>query len=180
MKRKYLAIITAFVIVSILIFMIPNSETPIIIKKANVEFNIASWSYPDEYGQGIYQIKVEDNETGSWLPTPPDATRNYTESLEYNVSAGYALKLSIYSWLNSTLVGCSSMSEGQLYQRHNVTLRLWNGVVLFTQENFTYFNSYISGVMYHYAYYVILDFITELFTNYIAVISYEIYYATYE
>jgi len=142
------------------------------------KFIISSWVFPyDEYGQGIDALSVYENSTGSWLLVggfAPNVDHEDEGSFNWNVSIG--IKIRVYSWLNSTLTGVSSTAEGKNVQRHNVTVVLTNGTVIFNQNNLTYFNAGAVGPMYEYNYDVVLNFLPECGNIYTVTVTYEIYY----
>lgn len=144
------------------------------IPPVKAKFVIASWSYPDEYGQGISSIYVYENSTGAWLQASKE---DYDESGVLEWDADIAIKLSVWAWFNSTLTGASDSDEGKLYQRHNVSV-ISMGSTVFSQQNFTYYDA-TTGLypdLWWYIYEVVLDFLPEWGQTYVATITYEIFY----
>lgn len=168
----------AGIIVLLTMLILVSSVPP-----ARAQFILASWDYPDEYGQGILGIKMWENSTGSWIAAPyyTDLGQfyylNYHQTdYTYNWSAGAAMKLRADTLLNNTLVGAVDLADGQNYLRHNVTVT-HHGDLIFSQQNFTYSDSTdISAPMYFYEYEVILNFIPEDGQIYIVTVTYEVYY----
>ena len=162
-------------VVVVLVLMIGVSTIPQ--AQANPRFIISSWAYPDEYGQGIDAFTVYENSTGSWLQLDGvDPTVEPTDStvFEWNVSLGIRLRLdTIY---NNELVGADNITDGENYHRYNVTVTRFNGTVVFSQTNFTYFNSWADGSLYLYSYTVILDFVPLEGEVYTATVTYEVFY----
>ena len=80
--------------------------------------------------------------------------------------------------MNSTFMGLTDHVIGQLYQRHNITVRDSGGQIVFQQGNFTYlagdFTTY--APMWHYCYSVTLGFIPIAGEMYWMSITYEIFY----
>lgn len=153
------------------------------IPPAKAQFVLASWDYPDEYGQGIDGMKFWENSTGSWVAAPyytdlgvfyyvnPSIT-GYT----YNWSAGAAMKVRVDTLLNSTLTGATDLADGQNYHQHNVTVTTPSGIV-FSQQNFTYeASSDATAPMYYYEYYAILNFLPVSGLVYTVTIIYEVFY----
>lgn len=147
-------------------------------------FVIASWDYPDQYGQGIDLLHFYENSTGSWLPAwfyIDGVGKFYTlhsyDSYDYfNFSAGVAMKIRVETLFNQTLVNVSSTAEGQKYLRHDVTVSDAYGVV-FSQQNFTYYDVIEFGEdNYYYKYEVVLNFLPVSGEIYTVVVTYEIYY----
>lgn len=150
----------------------------------SAKFVIASWDHPDQYGQGIYLLHFYENSTGSWLPAwyyiegvGKFSTLHYYDSYDYfNFSAGVAMKIRVETLFNQTLVGVGSTSEGQNYLRHDVIVSDAYGVV-FSQQNFTYYDVIDGGENNHYyKYEVVLNFLPVGGEIYTVVVNYEIFY----
>ena len=139
---------------------------------AKAQFIIASWDYPDEYGQGIQQIRVNENSTGSWVLVD---TRDYTESHVYDWEVGGSIQLYVWMYLNSTLTGASDLTNGRNYQRCNVTVTSFEETI-FSQQNFTFQDENDYAEMYLYEYDVILNFIPEYGQIYTVTVIYEVFY----
>lgn len=136
-------------------------------------FILASWSYPDDYGQGIEKIRVYENTTGSWLAV--DDFYYYDSSIvEWNASE--AIKLRTFSYLNASYLLIDYPAEGQLIQRHNVTVTDSFDTVVFSQQNFTYAGGSSSGVMFYYYYEVVLNFLPEYGEVYTISVTYELFW----
>ena len=100
--RKILSgVVVAATIFVILISTIPPAQ-------ASPKFALATWDYPDAYGQGIDSFVLYSNSTGSWVvvdtwyyddlyPAPDPVPRN----------ASQAIKLRVRSIMNTTLVAVS-------------------------------------------------------------------------
>ena len=173
--------------------ILPRRSSDKVPSKGEARFVVSSWDYPDQYGQGIYGVGFYENSTGSWLAAPyythyyPDYHEELGEfyflapsqnSYILNWSAGVAMKLRVYSVLNTTLVGISEgdYAEGENYLQHNVTVTD-AGTIVFSQQNFTYYgNTYVSGDLIPYQYDVILNFIPASGHIYTATVLYEIYF----
>ena len=151
----------------------------------HVYFKLASWDYPDEYGQGIYMLKFYENSTASWVAAPwyyvggeldglPFYSLHYYDPYTLNWSVGVAMKIRVYSLFNQTLVGVGSTAEGQNYLRHDVTVTTPSSTV-FEQQNFTYYDVTENG-NYYYEYEVVLDFIPASGQIYTVLLTYEIYF----
>ena len=183
-RKKAYASILVLLTMSLLIAVafVPQSSF-IPQAKAQSQFVIASWEYPDEYGQGIDGMKFWENSTGAWVAAPyytdlgafyyvnPDIA-DYT----YNVTAGASLKLRVDTLLNATLTGATDLADGQNYQQHSVIVTCL-GETIFSQQNFTYSDSDDLGApMYYYEYEVILDFLTMQGQIYVVTVTYEIFW----
>lgn len=142
-------------------------------RPTNAQFIIASWDYPDEYGQGINVFDIFENSTGSWLieVTGYGPSDNYAMEWELGVS----IKLRCYTSFNYTLTGASDITDGQNYQRHNVTVTSL-GSTVFSQENFTYYSSAPYADLYWYNYDVILNFVLVAGAIYTVTVTYEIFW----
>jgi hypothetical protein len=157
--------------ISFLVAQVPQ-ETEI----KNPKFIISSWSFPDEYGQGIGGIHVYENSTGAWLDHDPSYL-SPNEGLAVEIFLNGSLKLQIFSYINKTLVGFSTTNEGKNHIRHNITIMDTNDTVVFSQQNFTYFTIYTGyDPIYLYSYTVILNFVPTSGQIYIATITYEIFW----
>ena len=129
----------------------------------------------DEYGQGIDGCEIYENSTGEWVVIDyPFYIAYYEGEFKWNLSVG--IRLNCLTYFNSTLTGAEDTAEGQLYQRHNVTVSLF-GVEVFNQMNFTYVgvNTALDPIWF-YEYSVILDFVQEPGAIYVTTVTYEIYW----
>jgi hypothetical protein len=121
-------------------------------------FIISSWSYPDNYGNGIIFLGIQENSTGSWVQV--GGAHMYYDDEIYNWTAGVFMKIHCGTAFNNTLVGADNIEDGKNYHRHNVTVINDLGVTVFSQSNFTdYWDSDTSDPIFMYEYAVILDFI---------------------
>ena len=141
--------------------------------RPNASFVLSLTPFPalDEYGQGIIAIDAEENSTGSWqniepfggIPDP------------FNLTYGNFIRLKVETILNSVLVGASSLADGKNYFKHSISVTNSTGV-LFSQQNFTYFNSGAIGIDYYYDYIIILNYLFPMGQVYTATITYEVFY----
>lgn len=153
---------------------IPRTETPRI-QQGYASFTLASWEYPDSNGQGIWGVYVYENSTGSWVYV--DVTEHDDDG-SYVWTAGVAIKLRVFTYFNSTLTGAGSTAEGQLYQRHNVTVTNRQGDTIFSQANFTYYEVLtVEDPMWVYAYDVVLNFLPAPTQAYTVLLGFETYWA---
>jgi hypothetical protein len=147
--------------------------------QANPTFIIASWAYPDQYGQGIDAFTVYENSTGAWLIVGgfgPNVIYSDSGIFE-NWSVGVSIKLKCSFYLNNTVVGADDLADGRNYFRHTVTVTNFNKTVVFSQTNFTYFSSSSAyDPMFIYDYTVVLNFIPVYSEVYTATITYEVFY----
>lgn len=170
MRNRIVVSVGLIMLVSIFLIATPSPTR-------GAKFILASWDFPDEYGQGIDALTVYENSTGSWLIVggfSPNVV--YNGGAEFNWSVGLGIKIRVFSWLNSTRVGVLSTDQGKNYLRHNVTVTRNNGSTVFSQQNFTYYNAGAVAEMYEYQYDVILNFFPEVGEIYIATIAYEVFY----
>lgn len=149
-----------------------DHTTPI---KQTASFVLAEWEFPDEYGQGIEVFDVFENSTGSWQnvggPTMHD------ESGVFDWEVGVAIRLDVWTWFNSSLMGAETTNEGKLYQRHNVTVTSIDDTIVFSQQNFTYqYGDPIDPPMFIYMYRVVLDFLPVAGERYTVTVGYEIFW----
>ena len=169
MKRILSALSLIVLISMMLIVSIPP---------AKAQFVLASWDYPDEYGQGIDEVYVAHNKSGSFVDfsgSPYSAGDNTTIGL--STGGGYHLRFTIYVQLNRTRISLSKpWNDGHLFIRLAVTVTA-GSTLIFSQQNLTYlaFGGTADPVEW-YKYSVIPDFIPLDGTFYTVVLSYEIYY----
>jgi hypothetical protein len=139
-------------------------------------FVIASWSYPDAYGQGINRFLLYENHTGSWVQVGT-GYYYYFNSTIFNWTVGYCIKLLVYTYLNATLTGASTVAAAKLVQRHNATVTGMAGNVVFSKQNFTYFDyTPLYTGMWGFQYYVILNFLPAWGEYYTATITYDVFW----
>jgi hypothetical protein len=190
MKKKALAIVlTLSICVMLIVAMRPlpiSEKTPT--KHGTSQFILASWDYPDEYGQGIYGFRFYENATGSWELTPWYYSGGELDGLPFyflhsydpytlNWSAGVAMKLHVFCLINSTLTGAVDLADGQNYQRHNVTVTSNQGTILFSQQNITYYDAFEPiDEMFEYEYEVVLNFLPEMGNIYTITMTYEVFW----
>ena len=149
------------------------------IQPAKAQFILASWGYPDEYGQGVDEVYVAHNKSGSFVnfAGSPYSSGDDT-TIELFLGAGYHLRFIVYVQLNRTHISLSKpWNDGHLFIRLAVTVTNNSASVVFSQQNLTYdgFGGTADQVEW-YKYSVIPDFILIDGTIYTAVLSYEIYY----
>lgn len=166
MYKKTIAIILTVITLLILTSSIPP---------ARAQFVLASWDYPDEYGQGISGFTLFGNSTGSWVQVGD--YHSWTEAHVYDWNVSVAIKLRCYTNFNSTLTGASSTTEGKNYQRHNVTVTDSNDAIVFSQNNFTYTGvSTVFAPMWLYDYEVVLNFLPDYGQVYTVTVTYEVFW----
>ena len=171
-RRKLMASVGIILIVCVLLVAAPQ-------RTKGARFVMASWNYPDQYGQGIEGIKLYENVSGSWESLTGafyyDPDESSMDVFELNNSAK-GIRLNVRCWLNNTLVGAADIDDARNCLRHNVTLYLEDTVVFF-QQNFTYESGTDSlDPMFMYLYYIEVphNFVGGL--TYLAVVYYDIYY----
>ena len=187
-RNKIIAIVLVILTASILLIASVQSPGSIPTPQAKAQFIIASWNFPDEYGQGIEAFRVYENSTGDWVQVgfQPDYWNN-TAGHVYEWNASVGIKLSCYTLFNQTFVGLDNEIVGQNYLRHSVTVTRptvlpGESPIVFSQQNFTYYSvTTYSGTgpssqLWYYEYYVILNFLPQEGIYYTATITYEIFY----
>ena len=163
----------AYLIIGLIVIGLIAYTTPQ--TKANPQFVLASWAYPDENGQGIDRIDLYENSTGTWADTGLDADWDGSEIIDWNASL--FIKLSVWTYFNSSFMGIADDVVGRNYQKHNVTVtRL--GETIFSQQNFTYVvvETFLTPPVWHYCYEVILNFLPIAGQIYTVTVTYEVYY----
>jgi len=181
-KRRIVVCASVIVLLTLSVLVASNHPPKSIVKEFEqpAKFVLASWAFPDEYGQGVDKISVYSNDTGSWLPAnwAGDASRDYDESSEFDWNASIFIRLNVWTWFNSTLMGATDWEDGKNYHRHRVDVTTINGTVVFSQQNFTFANAFpaIDPPLWYYEYTVILNFLPLEFMIYTAIITYEVFY----
>lgn len=136
---------------------------------------VISWDYPDEYGQGINRIRIYENSTGSWVFV--EQSYYYDELIALEWELGIAIKIHCFSYLNSTLILADDANDGKNYFRHNVTVENIADEVVYSKQNFTYYDHSTEGdPIWMYEYRVVLDFLPLASETYYMTIFYEVYY----
>jgi len=160
---------TAIIILVISVFLVAS------IQPTRAPFVLASWDFPDEYGQGIDTITVYENSTGSWVSV---GNYDYDEASVLDWEVGVAIKLKVWTWFNSTLTGAGSTNEGKNYQRHNVTVTDFSDTIVFSQQNFTvvFYDYGEPSSMWYYTGSVVLNFLPEAGEYYMVTVVYEIFW----
>lgn len=144
-------------------------------ENAPARFVISSWSYPDDYGQGVHLISIYENSTGSWVQVDDHFYYDVSTIYDWNHSVG--MKLYAFSWFNGTLAEETNTTLAQSLQRHNLTVTDAFGTVVYSQENFTYFGvSDAYSPMLYYSYEHELDWLPNASQQYYITLTYEIYY----
>ena len=168
-------IVASCMVILMMIVMFPRPTQ-------GAQFIISTWEFGDGYGQGVDGFRFYENSTGSWVAAPYYNDigvfyyLHYYDPYTLNWSAGVSMKLRVYTIFNSTLAGAIDEADGQNYQRHNVTVRNNNGVMVFSQQNLTYYGVEAIGPMWTYKYDVVLNFLPVAGVIYTVVVSYEIFY----
>lgn len=158
-------------------FIVATSENIISPEEQPAKFVISSWSYPDDYDQGIALLIVYENESGSWVSEGTFYYYTANNIIEHNASVG--IKIWCATWLNNTLVGATNITDAMNYHRHNITVTDAFGTEIFTQNNFTMaYNDSSNDPMFLYGYEVIFDFLPQPAQQYYVSITYEVYYKT--
>jgi len=175
-KRKIITVALLGLFICSMLILVPIQPVTQSQKETGTStFVISSWDYPDQYGQGIEGFTVYENSTGSWVEVGSGDYSNSSILFEWNASV--AIKLRCYSSLNNTLTGANDTDEGKNYQRHNVTVTLNNGTVVFSQQNFTYVSvATWPYPVWLYSYDVVLNFLPTYAQTYIVNVTYEVFY----
>ena len=182
-KRRIAVCVGIIMMLTLSVLVVSNHPSESTVKELEqpAQFVLASWDYPDEYGQGIYAFRFYENSTGSWVLAPyynDLGTFYFLHSYDpytLNWSEGVAMKLRVYSNFNNTVVGAIDEADGQNYLRHNVIVTS-AGTSVFSQQNFTYFDVTPVGEYWEYQYEVILEFLSVAGAIYTVVVTYEIFY----
>lgn len=185
-NKKIIALLTVGYVLWLVLGVMVVTQPTVVYQTENTEqsyFVLSSWDYPDDYGQGVYGYKLYENSTGSWVQIDSEL-HTYEETTVWEWEVGVAIELKLYCWFNSTLTGATTYAEGAALIRHNVTVTT-STETIFTQANFTYAGAAAGGEagadegndpMWLYYYTVVLNFLPEASTYYVATVTYEVFY----
>lgn len=134
-KKILIAILASILIVSAILFTVPRQE-----QKANpvIAFNLAEWDYPDDYGNGIYVVRIFENSTGAWMHYD---FCYYSDTGVYEWNSSMGIFIQVYVWMNNTLIGATDYVDGEDYQRVNVTVTDLGGTEVFNSTDLTFATS---------------------------------------
>lgn len=179
MKKLTFIAVMIVTVLSVLLIATPRTAT--------AQFVLSSWTFPDEYDQGIEGFLIYENSSGSWSAwdDPVSGDPEYyvyddTSAHLFEWTVSVFIKLRVVTWLNSTLLGLTGEeahhSDGVPYFRHNITVTAL-GETIWSKSNFTYvLGSSEDTPMWDYQYDVILDFEPAEGYTYTVTITYEVYY----
>ena len=166
MYKKAGALIVVLLTLGLLFVSIPQ---------AKAQFVLASWDFPDEYGQGLNLFGFYENSTGSWLSFT-GSVYEPDQSYIINWNTSGSIMLRCYAFLNSTLTGAIDEADGKNYQQHNVIVTS-GGQTVFSQQNFTFYNfEDLADPMWYYGYEVVLNFLPQTGSLYTVTVTYEVFY----
>lgn len=171
-NRKIVASVSLIAIVGLLLV----GTLPV---TRGAQFVLASWDYPDEYGQGISGISISQNISG-WVPVTPWGwgPNNEKDVFVINYTAT-GIKITVWCELNNTVVGADSFDDGKNYLRHSVNITIVGdraSGTIFSKENFTYLGGTDLDPMFYYIYDVDIPLSVVGGLTYKAVVHYEIYW----
>jgi hypothetical protein len=161
LQKKVSAILIAIFVCALLVV------TPV-----KAQFIVASWEYPDEYGQGISTIMLyEDGDLEGFC--------NYNNaSNEFIISEGDNITLRVTTYINQTVVGVGTVEAGKAYIRHSIVISTPSNSSFFSQQNFTYYSGALvpptNRIVYTYT--VWLNVVWVAGTTYTATITFEVFY----
>jgi len=167
----------------VVVAFIPPMIEEISPTQGKARFILSSWDYPDEYGQGIRNIAIEQYTNSSWVsvtdPSPPKGY--YYDSTVYTITTGEgsngSLWINVQCYLNATLCGIADIDDGPALLRHNITVTNSADSIVFYQENFTLtYQTDAYAPLYFYQYEVFTDFTPVSGEVYTATITYEVFY----
>ena len=150
-------------------------------RPTQAQFIIASWDYPDEYGQGIRNVAIEQYIDGEWVAITSGYSGYYYSPSVFNISTGGesngSLWINVQCYLNATLCGISDIGDGPALIRHTITVSTLLNASVFYQENFTLtYQTDAYDPLYFYQYEVVTDFTPISGVAYTATITYEVFY----
>ena len=173
MSKKAFVLLVAILVVSAPLIIGNNSLSE---SERTCIFSIASWPFPDVYGQGIYEVEVWQNFTGSWVKVDVIDYQNTTDDFVLTPNVG--IRFHVHTELNNTIIDASTPSEGNNHIRHNITVLDAHGFQVFSQQNFTSYEWSQNGPRLFYNHYLVFDFLPIESTSYTVIVTCEIYYVS--
>ena len=162
---------------------IPQQPVTSELEKGTSHFVISSWAYPDEYGQGIRNVAIEQYTNETWVPVniPSPPRGYYYDPNVYEITNGEgsngSLWIVVQCYLNSTVCGINDINDGPALIRHTLTVTNTSDSIVFYQENFTLtYQTDYDDPLYFYQYEVFTDFVPVAGEVYTATIIYEVWY----
>jgi hypothetical protein len=178
-KQKVLAVLTVVMVLAVGIIAV-TTTTPGPLTLAPAHFSVASWDFPDDYGQGIAAVIAYENSTGSWVIVDNDGSDYFTylDDVVLEWSAGVGIKLEFMCYFNYTLTGATSQADGKNYQRHTISVEDQEGSNVFSQTNFTFvYSTQPFGIpLYVYSYSVVCGFLPAEGYYYTATVNYQVWW----
>lgn len=179
MNKKSVIGVIALLSIGLLVASIPPMIQEVSIKQSTAQFVLAvdSWSYPDEYGQGLQRVDIvfangTTYDVCGWFYPYETFTNFESDEWFFNTS----MIVSVGTWLNSTLVGVATLEDGLNYIRHSITVSIL-GETVFSQQNFTYDTGLDAAApMYYYAHNITLNCFNTYGAIYEITVDYEVYY----
>ena len=147
------------------------------VQPAKAQFVLAYDYSSDNYGNAIaYICAYFDGDFNGTMYYDPDSYPTSTGINPLETYEGINITLAVFCWLNGTYAGVSSLAEGQTVIKHNVSVALTNGTVIFSQQNFTYnIGGDGNAPMYFYRYDIDLDFEPLSGQIYTVTVIYEVF-----
>ena len=153
------------------------------IQPAKAQFVLASWGYPDEYGQGIEVVWPYENSTGSWVALhDPAFVFWYEETLfEVNATGNNALKIGVSANINHTLFDFgpdkSDNASARAIMRVGIEVRNTSEIV-FSQANMTWDGTCFDDTATTWAisYEVVVNVLLVAGQIYTVTVTYEVFY----
>jgi len=173
MNKKAIASVIALLTIGLLVASIPP---------AKAQFVLASWDYPDEYGQGIRNVALEQYINGEWValtdPSPPKGY--YYSGSAFNITSGTNgggnISIVVQCFLNATLCGIDDIDDGPALIRHTITVTNTTATVFYQQGFDLTYQTDAYDPLYFYQYEVVANFVPISGITYTATITYEVFY----
>jgi hypothetical protein len=142
-QYKVSAALIALVILSIAVTASPISPIP----EPHAKFSISTWTYPDQYGQGIFAVSFWGNSSGSWENIVGFNNVTTPNSFVWNASVGMTiLVVNTYNW---TLNDINSTAAAEAYTRNDILIVDQFGTTTFSQQNLTLYTCFFEGAEYY-------------------------------
>ena len=146
------------------------------IPPARAQFILAEWDFDDGYGQGIHNVTIQENSTGSWVDLHTYEYGN-TSLFEANYTADTAIKIIPYVTLNHTRQDLSDNTTAYAIMRLDIVVGIAGNSSYFSQQNLTWSSDVSDATASTWAFscYVVLPFLISAGAIYTITLTYEIY-----
>lgn len=173
---------SALLILVMVLTMLLVGQAPQQTQAAKFVLSSHTWSYPDEYGQGIEYVSFSVSKPYGNPVNWSTQYYNGTESAGLEFPNNCTVNMNVFAWMNGTQTGYSFVEGRDQFSRVGLVVSLL-GESLFSLENMTHSGGATFGDMYRYQYVFTLRGDPEYYgpnflggVIYTVVLTYEIYF----